>query len=242
MRMAPTLKMVLEYFIADIRSESTGTFYSLQPDGEGIWFQRLQMFGKCDASWQAEQYVIAMIIQIVRICAGQDWKPPQIRISSTAQPKRLPEDWSQIKVEWGGEATEIQIPQSIISLPPVLLKHSHSDFLSDQFSTRKSSLQFADLVETQVLSHRVSLKAAAEETGLSTATIKRRLRTQKTSYSEIVEQIRFNLARRMLQKLDATITEIAIELGYEHPASFSRSFKRMSGLTPLAYRCQLVLK
>ena len=150
----------------------------------------------------------------------------------------MPEDWSQIKVEWGADATEIKIPQSIIALPPVLLKHSHSDSLSDQFGTRHSPLQFTDLVETQVRSHRVSLEATAEETGLSTATLKRRLRSQKTSYSEIVEQIRFDLARRMLQKSDALITEIAMELGYEHHASFSRAFKRMSGVSPLAFRYQ----
>lgn len=238
MRLAPTLKMLLEYFIADIQSESTGTLYSLRSDGNGTWFRRLQMFGKSGASWQAEQYVIAMVIQIIRICAGRNWKPPIIRISSVDQPQRLPNEWSQTKIEWGCEATEIRIPHTVIALPPILLTHSSSDSQMRQFGSRNSPLQFVDLVETQVRGRRVSLADAAEETGVSTATLKRRLRRLKMSYTDIVEQVRFDLARRMLQDSDTPIAEIAIDLGYEHHANFSRAFKRMSGLSPLTYREQ----
>jgi len=236
MRLAPTLKMLLEYFIADVRSESSGTDYSLRHEGNGTWFRRLQMFGKNGASWQVEQYVIAMIIQVIRICAGQDWSPLRIRISSVDKPKVLPEAWAQIGIEWGSEATEIWIPQSAMALPPVLLKYVPSRKPARQFVNRSQELQFVDFVETQICTGHISLVAAAEEIGLSSATLKRKLRGQKMSYTEIVANVRFSMAQRMLQESDIPIGELAAELGYEHQANFSRAFKRMSGLSPSVYR------
>jgi len=239
MRLAPTLKVLLEYFIADIQSESTGTFYSLRSDNDSVWFRRLQMFGKREASWQAEQYVITLIIQIIRICAGPEWNPPCIHISAVDEPRNLPEDWWQSDIKWGCEATEIRIPNTVTILPPVSLDSAITDGLQMPVANSSSTLQFADLVETQIRAGRVSLTEAAEELGLSTATLKRRLGYEKLSYSSIVEQVRFDLARRMLLDRELSITEIAIDLGYGHQANFSRAFKRFSGLSPLAYRHQL---
>ncbi len=40
----------------------------------------------------------------------------------------------------------------------------------------------------------------------------------------------------MLNQGDTKIIDIAYALGYEHPGHFSRAFRRVSGMSPKAYR------
>jgi len=235
MRIAPTLKMILEHFINDIQSETTGAFYSLQTDNDVVWFRRLPIFRGNAASWQTEQYMIAVIIQIIRLCSGEKWLPPKIQISSLNKPQQLPPEWSDIKIEWGCEATEIMIPKIQMLLPPVTLEPSLSQNYNNFFKP-VSSPQFVDFMETQILTNRLSIKSTAEETGLSCATLKRRLLDIKSSYSKLVEQVRFDMAKRLLSQPETPILEVAIILGYEHHSSFTRAFKKMSGHTPDEYR------
>ena len=51
-----------------------------------------------------------------------------------------------------------------------------------------------------------------------------------------VQRIRVERAKRLLETTDGSIEEISWAVGYEDPASFQRLFKRLTGLTPGAYR------
>ncbi len=77
-RTATTLKELLECFIEDVQADSTGCPYSLVHDTDGVWFVRELMFGENRKNWQTEQYIIAIIIQIIRLCAGSRGLPPAI--------------------------------------------------------------------------------------------------------------------------------------------------------------------
>lgn len=54
--------------------------------------------------------------------------------------------------------------------------------------------------------------------------------------SEYIEVARIDKARELLKKDDLKISEIGIQVGYESPHSFTRFFKKTTGLTPLEYR------
>ncbi len=56
------------------------------------------------------------------------------------------------------------------------------------------------------------------------------------SIKEYQMENRFQLAKKMLIRENASVSEIAASLGYNNPASFSAEFKKRSGMTPLAYR------
>lgn len=45
-----------------------------------------------------------------------------------------------------------------------------------------------------------------------------------------------NKAKTLLSTTDATVSEVAYQLGFEHPQSFSKLFKIKSGLTPLEFK------
>jgi transcriptional regulator GlxA family with amidase domain len=73
--------------------------------------------------------------------------------------------------------------------------------------------------------------------GLASRTFKRRFK-KATGLSPIqyVQQLRIREAKRRLERTDAPIDEIGWAVGYEDPAFFRRLFKRLTRITPGAYR------
>jgi AraC-like DNA-binding protein len=76
----------------------------------------------------------------------------------------------------------------------------------------------------------------AHRLGIPVRTLQRRLRESGLSYSGLVEQTRHELACRLLDKPDAKAATVARALGYSDPSSFSRAFRRWTGISPRAYR------
>jgi len=239
-RTATTLKELLEYFIEDVQSESTGCPYSLKPTTDGLYFVRELMFGEKWKNWQTEQYMITIIIQIIRLCAGPKWLPHEVKISSSHKALPFPDEWKSIKFVWGSDTTDIKISEKILALS--VGKQTTKKIAGFKKSTESvpcSPLNFTELVRTQILTNSLGIENAAQQTGISPKTLRRKLLQDNTSYSEIVEQLRFELAQSKLKSSAAPIHTIARELGYEHHANFTRAFKRMSGITPQGYRNQL---
>jgi len=76
----------------------------------------------------------------------------------------------------------------------------------------------------------------AERLGISVRTLQRRLKAGGLSYSELVEQTRHELACRLLGRPDVNMAAVARVLGYNDPSSFSRAFRRWTGMSPRVYR------
>lgn len=74
-------------------------------------------------------------------------------------------------------------------------------------------------------------------TELTERTFKRRF-TAAAGMSPIayVQRLRIEDAKRRLERTVASVDEISWQVGYEEPAFFRRLFKRVTGLTPGAYR------
>ena len=73
--------------------------------------------------------------------------------------------------------------------------------------------------------------------GLAERTFKRRF-TAATGFAPIdyVQRLRIEDAKRRLERTDASADEVGWQVGYEDAAFFRRLFKRVTGMTPGAYR------
>lgn len=76
----------------------------------------------------------------------------------------------------------------------------------------------------------------AHALGMSLATLKRRLRAERKSYSSILEEVRMVLAYEYLVMSPMAIKEAAYLLHYDNPGNFCRAFRRWFGTTPEAFR------
>lgn len=81
-----------------------------------------------------------------------------------------------------------------------------------------------------------NIEFIAASLGLSPKKLQRLLATEGTSFSQILETVRGNMARQFLVESDAPVARIAGMLDYSTTAPFSLAFKRWTGQTPLEFR------
>lgn len=81
------------------------------------------------------------------------------------------------------------------------------------------------------------IEEMVRRSGLAERTFKRRF-TEATGFAPIdyVQRLRIEDAKRRLERTDAAADEIGWKVGYEDAAFFRRLFKRVTGMTPGAYR------
>lgn len=81
-----------------------------------------------------------------------------------------------------------------------------------------------------------TIQVTAEFVGLSVRTLQRRLARAGTSHHVLVAQARFATAAAVLERTDAKILELALDLGYSDHANFTRAFRRWAGCAPREFR------
>ena len=98
---------------------------------------------------------------------------------------------------------------------------------------------FASTVGTRIealLTSDPSVEAIAAALKMSPRTLQRRLEDEGTRFSSVLELARERVARRGLDDRARSLGEVAFQTGFADLASFSRAFKKWTGIPPGAYR------
>ena len=77
---------------------------------------------------------------------------------------------------------------------------------------------------------------AAKQLHMSPRTLQRKLAEANTTYLELLDDTRKDLALRYIEDPRRSITDITFSLGFSQPSAFTRAFKRWTGLSPSDYR------
>ncbi len=80
------------------------------------------------------------------------------------------------------------------------------------------------------------INAIARTLMISVRQLQRELQTENTSYQQLLDETRKELALRHLKHPDTSIHDVAFLLGFSEPSAFHRAFKRWTGQTPQRYR------
>jgi len=109
---------------------------------------------------------------------------------------------------------------------------------SDESADHDGPPAATDLVEMVSEGSRAhaTLEHVAELIGCSPRTVQRRLKNTYTTYKTLVEQARLRKALQRVSKSDDRFTAIAMDLNYDHSSSFTRAFRRWTGMSPSEFR------
>ena len=80
------------------------------------------------------------------------------------------------------------------------------------------------------------LDALATQMNCSERTLRRHLQANGSSYQALLDELRFERAKQLLQEDELSIYRIAEELGFSETASFRHAFRRWSGVAPSQFR------
>jgi AraC-like DNA-binding protein len=83
---------------------------------------------------------------------------------------------------------------------------------------------------------RPAISKVAKALGLSPRTMQRRLSDLGTRYQDLLDDVRRDTARRLLENTDLQIAEVAFLLGFEEVNSFLRAFRGWEGTTAVRWR------
>ncbi len=149
------------------------------------------------------------------------------------------------KVNFDATADEIDLQQSLLDAPSVCEDPFLSDLMikscEDAVLKRQSTVgPFRTRVENAIaplLPHgEAQAVNIARRLNLSRRTFSRRLTEEGLTFSEVLDELRRDLAEEYLAEPTLQTSQIAWLLGYQHPSSFTQACRRWTGATPSAYR------
>ena len=196
---------------------------SLSASGDNAAFQ-------C-AAWST----LMLLVSVVKVFAGTEWQPRHIAIPS---PKPSGFDsrfiFPDAKIFWGAAQARVSFPTQLLG------STAETDNSRAVGSESFLSLQAAvkGLIEAYLPSESIKLEFIAEMAEINPRTLQRHLAPLGLSFSDLVDQVRFEKASKLLRESHLKAVDIAFETGYTDPSHFSRAFRRMAGSSPREYRRQ----
>lgn len=234
------LYQVLSYFCEVVPYFTNSAEYELEQGKDSIWFikkgPRL-----IDNAIQVELFEVLGMIQIVQLTTGIGWRPADIKFTFSHQ-KNIENavELNPSRIHFQKTHPAISIPKKLLMQPffaQKVLSHLHENSVTP---VEKLPEKFSDgllkIIHPYLGDGKFTIHDAAETMGLSIRTFQRRLSSEQTSFSQIVDEARMIKATALLKEKNLKLLEITLMLGFENAPSFTRAFKRWSGLTPTEYR------
>ncbi len=94
------------------------------------------------------------------------------------------------------------------------------------------------IVIEQLRGGEVTMEFMALKMAMSVPTLRRRLDQEGTTFSDIVDEIRKELAERYLREPSVAVSEVAFLLGFSSESAFHRAFRRWMGVAPSEFRAR----
>lgn len=116
------------------------------------------------------------------------------------------------------------------------LKTSPADLLSRPDESNTYTGRIRALIGRDFSRSLPDFEWIASELNTSPQTLRRRLKQENTSFQEIKDLLRRDMAIYYLSRPDLAINDIAFRVGFTEPSTFHRAFKKWTGVTPGAYR------
>lgn len=114
----------------------------------------------------------------------------------------------------------------------------HAERLMDAHQSSDLSSRVERAIAEELQGGDASLERVAKRLAMSERSLQRHLKEAGTSFASLLEARRATAARRYLERGDFSVHEVGHLLGFSGPSSFSRAFKRWTGMTPGKYRSE----
>lgn len=187
---------------------------------------------------------VAQHVTHVKDIARADRRPIYIKVAlDLLEPSAVFEQEFGCPVSFSAERTEITYEMSILDdRPPLTNPVTHAmlrescEALIGQVPEKSGLAGQVSRIFMESAAPFPSMEMVSVRLAMTPRTLRRRLTEEGTSYSNLLDQVRNDLARQYLDANTFSVDDIAELLGFSDTANFRASFKRWNGRTPAEYR------
>jgi AraC-like DNA-binding protein len=147
------------------------------------------------------------------------------------------------QVRFNQPITELAYPRSILSAKPRMAHRLTSKILQETcdriLGEVKTSTGVAGEVYQIIAStpgHSPSMESVARQLATTERTLNRKLHAEGTSFTQILDDVRCNLAKEYLRSTKLSTDDISELVGFSEAANFRHAFRRWTGSTPARFR------
>ena len=189
------------------------------------------------------------VTTIIRLCRQLvAWRLSPLRVKLAHRRTKVPDAMAACfgcEFVFGSDVDEIEYAASSARLPTasadsylnkLLMKYCEEALSSRRLKATSWRLAVENTLVPLLPHGQGRLSDVAARLGVSIRTLERRLAEENASFLDVLDNLRFELAKRYLQEPNLPISEIAWLLGYADPSSFTHSFRRWSGKSPTQLR------
>jgi len=239
-----SLKSMLERLIRYQRSLSTNADLQLvEQDAELVMIIKTKVAGFTIQD-PVSHYASALVVKLCRLTMSDEVNTVQVSFkhAKPAGDGRF--------IEYFRCPVQFEAPENMLVFDKAMFEHilptAHAELarVNDQvvmaylarFDRDDLITRIRTLLIEQLPSGAPNQTSVARELHMSTRNLQRRLATEGTSFRELVEDIRKELAQQYLKERHRPIGEIAYLLGFSEPSNFTRFFRGHAGVSPKEFR------
>ncbi len=239
-----TLKTAFDRLIRYQRLLSTNAELEWEQPENAYRFVGRAKIGGPDFESAAADAMLAVVVKLCRITLGESVSPVKVCVQHD---RRACEAHYQAfygcKVTFNAPDYSLEFDKALLAqvLPganPLLARindQAVADYLA-RFDQQDVTTRVRQHLIDALVDGRPDQASIARAMHLSLRQLQRELGSQGTSFRQLTEEVRRDLAMSYLRERHKAISEISWMLGYTEPANFTRSFKNWTGQTPKAFR------
>jgi AraC-like DNA-binding protein len=243
MKYSPDVATALRGLVHHLHLYVVGGVTTLAVHGDLATLGYQVVLPKSVATDQIGDGAAALMLNMLRSLCGTDWAPTEVWFAH-----RGPDDIAPYHRVFHAptrfDAEQYALVFRTADLGRKLPSHDPAlhHLLQRQIDVLEASQrddlpgQVRIVLHTALASGHVSVEQVAAMFSMHSRTLSRRLRALGTSYRELVNEARFEIARQMLEQSAMDLRQLALLLGYADASAFTRAFRRWSGTTPVGWR------
>lgn len=235
---APTLYQALKRLVRMISTEASHLQLGILERRHDILFHTQYSTIKDWPGYEGSQaYQLEVYVDLIRHFVGQHWEPTEIGIETATVPPVAEAHFPGSRILSNQRVGWIAVPRSCLHMTA---RNEGSDVGSEEPLVLASGFDNVDTVRALLRAYLSDGYPSAQRVallmGISVRTLARRLSDFGLTYRALVDEVRFEAAKDLLEDTDARIGDVARSVGFDDPAHFSRMFRRIGGLSPREFR------
>lgn len=195
---------------------------------------------------QRVEYILVTVTSFCRWVSGRDLNPLEVAIAWPAPTDVAPYRAAfRCPVSFGARVSALIYPSDEMSKPlstsnPALaeLHERYAGDYLEHFDRGQTSYRVREVIIRRLPDGEPHRDQVAHELCMSERTLQRRLEEEASSFLQLLDDTRRELAQQYLNHLHLSLAQAAYLLGFSEQSSFFRACKRWFGLPPGEYRRQ----